>query len=146
MADTGPETISNSSLPAESARARRAHTYSRFTTAIAVLALATVTPVALTGFALAGLGFGWALTGLSTVVQERAPEELRGRIMALWLVGFLGSRPIAAAVLGGTADALNVYVAFAVAAVSAVAVALLCRPSTMTGHLPARSGDVPATE
>jgi uroporphyrin-III C-methyltransferase len=41
MADTGPETISNSSLPAESARARRAHTYSRFTTAIAVLALAT---------------------------------------------------------------------------------------------------------
>ena len=57
------------------------------------------------GFALAGLGFGWAMTGLSTVVQERAPEELRGRIMALWLVGFLGSRPIAAAVLGGTADA-----------------------------------------
>jgi MFS family permease len=112
----------------------------------AVLTVATVTPVALTGFALAGLGFGWALTGLSTVVQERAPEELRGRIMALWLVGFLGSRPIAAAVLGGTADALNVYVAFAVAAVSAVAVALLCRPSTMTGTLPARSADVPATE
>ena len=57
------------------------------------------------GFALAGLGFGWAMTGLSTVVQERAPEELRGRIMALWLVGFVGSRPIAAALLGGTADA-----------------------------------------
>ena len=37
------------------------------------------------------------MTGLSTVVQERAPEELRGRIMALWLVGFVGSRPIAAA-------------------------------------------------
>jgi uroporphyrin-3 C-methyltransferase len=41
MADTGPETISNSSAPGESSRARRAHTYSRFTTAIAVLALAT---------------------------------------------------------------------------------------------------------
>ena len=36
--------------------------------------------------------------------------------MALWLVGFLGSRPIAAAVLGGTADAVNVQAAFAVAA------------------------------
>lgn len=98
-----------------------------------VLAFATTTPVALVGFGLAGLGFGWAMTGLSTVVQERAPEELRGRIMALWLVGFLGSRPIAAAVLGGAADALNVYVAFGVAALSVVAVAVLCRPSALTG-------------
>jgi uroporphyrin-3 C-methyltransferase len=41
MADTGPEIISNASAPGESSRARRAHTYSRLTTAIAVLALAT---------------------------------------------------------------------------------------------------------
>ena len=109
----------------------------------AVLAVATVTPVALAGFALAGLGFGWAMTGLSTVVQERAPEELRGRIMALWLVGFLGSRPIAAAVLGGTADVLSVYVAFGLAALAVVAVALLCRPSTLTGALPVRPADLP---
>ena len=54
------------------------------------------------------------MTGLSTVVQERAPEELRGRIMALWLVGFVGSRPIAAALLGGTADLVSVQAAFAV--------------------------------
>lgn len=102
------------------------------------LAVGTMTPVAMAGFALAGLGFGWAMTGLSTVVQERAPEELRGRIMALWLVGFLGSRPIAAAVLGGAADALNVFVAFGVAAVSVAAVAVMCRPSLLTGGLPLR--------
>ncbi len=73
---------------------------------------------------MAGLGFGWAMTGLATVVQERAPEELRGRIMALWLVGFVGSRPIAAILLGGTADLLSVQAAFAVAAaLSAVVVA-----------------------
>src|SRR5690606_30274134 len=66
----------------------------------AILAVAMEPWVALTGFAVSGFGFGCAMTGLSTVVQERAPEELRGRIMALWLVGFLGSRPIAAAVLG----------------------------------------------
>ena len=77
---------------------------------------ATVPALAMAGFALAGLGFGWAMTGLSTVVQERAPEELRGRIMALWLVGFVGSRPIAAALLGGTADLVSVQAAFAVAA------------------------------
>lgn len=103
----------------------------------AVLAVATVPTVALAGFALAGLGFGWSMTGLSTLVQERAPEELRGRIMALWLVGFLGSRPIAAAALGGTADALSVQAAFAVAAALCIVVALFCRPSKLTGPLPA---------
>ncbi|MGV0803847.1 MFS transporter, partial [Mycolicibacterium elephantis] len=72
------------------------------------------------------------------VVQERAPEELRGRIMALWLVGFLGSRPLAAALLGGTADAFNVQAAFAVAAVLCIVVTLCCRPSKLTGDLPAR--------
>ena len=78
------------------------------------------------------------MTGLATVVQERAPEELRGRIMALWLVGFVGSRPIAAALLGGTADLVSVQAAFAVAAVLSVIVALLCRPSALSGPLPQR--------
>ncbi|KRE27107.1 MFS transporter [Mycobacterium sp. Soil538] len=95
----------------------------------AVLAVGTAAPIAIGGFALAGLGFGWAMTGLGTVVQEQAPEELRGRIMALWLVGFLGSRPLAAAVLGGTADAVSVYAAFGVAAVLCGIVVVLCRPS-----------------
>ena len=105
----------------------------------AVLAIATGPVVAMAGFALAGLGFGWAMTGLSTVVQERAPEELRGRIMALWLVGFLGSRPIAAALLGGTADAVSVQAAFAVAAALTLVVALWCRPSNLVGPIPQRA-------
>ena len=104
----------------------------------AVLAVGTVPAVAMAGFALAGLGFGWAMTGLSTVVQERAPEELRGRIMALWLVGFVGSRPIAAALLGGTADVVSVQAAFAVAAALSLVVTLLCRPSNLVGPLPER--------
>jgi MFS family permease len=103
----------------------------------AVLALAPAPAVAVAGFALAGLGFGWAMTGLSTLVQERAPEALRGRIMALWLVGFLGSRPIAAALLGGTADVFNVQAAFAVAAAFCVTAALWCRPAKLVGPLPA---------
>jgi MFS family permease len=102
----------------------------------AVLAVGVIPAVALAGFALAGLGFGWALTGLSTVVQEPAPQELRGRIMALWLVGFLGSRPIAAALLGGAADVANVQVAFAVAAALTLTVALVCRPAKLSGDLP----------
>lgn len=98
-----------------------------------VLATATSAPLAIAGFALSGLGFGWAMTGLSTVVQERAPAELRGRIMALWLVGFVGSRPIAAAVLGGTADVVGVQAAFGVAAALSLLVALCCRPGKLVG-------------
>ena len=104
----------------------------------ATLAAATVPAVAMAGFVVAGLGFGWAMTGLSTVVQERAPEELRGRIMALWLVAFLGSRPIAAAVLGGAADLLGVLTAFAIAAALCAVAAVVCRPANLTGPLPVR--------
>lgn len=110
-------------------------------TGCAMLAVTAGPAVAISGFALAGLGFGWAMTGLSTVVQERAPQELRGRIMALWLVGFLGSRPIAAGLLGGTADVLSVQAAFAVAAVLTLAVALWCRPSNLVGPAPAPKPD-----
>jgi MFS family permease len=98
-----------------------------------ILSISFVPVVAIIGFAVAGLGFGWAMTGLATVVQERAPEELRGRIMALWMVGFVGSRPIAAALLGGTADLFSVQAAFAVAAALSLVVALWCRPSNLTG-------------
>ena len=104
----------------------------------ATLAAATAQTVAMAGFVLAGLGFGWAMTGLSTVVQERAPEELRGRIMALWLVAFLGSRPIAAAVLGGAADLLGVLTAFAIAAALCAVAAVVCRPAKLTGPMPVR--------
>lgn len=103
---------------------------------LAALAVGYTVPVAMTGLAVAGFGFGCAMTGLSTLVQERAPEELRGRIMALWLVGFLGSRPIAAAVLGGTADLLGVLAGFGVAAALAVVMAILCLPRRLRGPLP----------
>ncbi len=104
--------------------------------------MSNVTAAALVGFAVAGLGFGWAMTGLSTVVQERAPDDLRGRIMALWLVGFLGSRPFAAAILGGAADAVSVQAAFVIAAASVLLIAVLARPSTLAGPMPARNDEI----
>ncbi|MET0454695.1 MAG: MFS transporter [Mycobacterium sp.] len=89
-----------------------------------LLAVSSGIVLAISGFALAGVGFGWAMAGLGTVVQERAPDELRGRVMALWMVGFVGSRPAAAAVLGGTADHWSVHGAFLIAAVLTLVVAV----------------------
>lgn len=68
--------------------------------------------VAIVGFVVAGVGFSWSLTGLTTQIYERVPESLRGRMMALWMIAFVGSRPLAAAVSGAIADATSVAWAF----------------------------------
>jgi MFS family permease len=105
------------------------------------IAVSPWTAAVLACFAVAGCGFSWGMTGLSTLVQSRAPDEYRGRIMSLWLVGFLGSRPIAAALLGSTADLVSVRAAFLVAAVISAAVALVCLPRVLNrpGPVPLRS-------
>jgi predicted MFS family arabinose efflux permease len=68
-------------------------------------------------FVVAGAGMTTGLTTLTTQLQQRVPNELRGRIMALWAVAFLGSRPIAAAVDGAMADALGASSAFTFAGI-----------------------------
>lgn len=70
MADPGPETISNSAPPVESPGVRRAHTYSRLTTAIAVLALATA------GYALVRLDSTRdKLDAMHSIVQAASAER-----------------------------------------------------------------------
>jgi MFS family permease len=71
-------------------------------------AVAPAAVVLVAGFALTGVGFVLALTGFTSVLQRRIPDELRGRIMALWTVAFLGNRPIAAALDGALADGVGV--------------------------------------
>lgn len=83
------------------------------------MGLAALSPVffmTLPAFALAGAGFLTATTTLTTRIQREVPEILRGRVMAIWTVAFLGSRPIAAAVNGSVADLTSVAVALSVAA------------------------------
>lgn len=105
------------------------------------VALSPWVAAVLASFAVAGCGFSWGMTGLSTLVQSRAPDEYRGRIMSLWLVGFLGSRPIAAALLGTTADAVSVRAAFLLAAIISAAVAAVCLPRVLNrpGAVPLRT-------
>ena len=55
-------------------------------------------------FGISGLGMSLGLTSLSSLLQERAPDSFRGRIMAFWSMAFLGSRPFAAATNGALAD------------------------------------------
>ena len=98
---------------------------------MAVSAAIVWVPLAMTGFALAGLGFTWAMASLGTLVQLQAPPVLRGRIMALWMVGFVGARPVAAFALGAVADGSTVHVAVAVMAALLAGATVVCRPSKL---------------
>ncbi|WP_420451217.1 MFS transporter [Ilumatobacter sp.] len=95
---------------------------------LAVIALAPIVHLALLGALVAGSGFLLGVTSTNTELQRGIPEELRGRVMALWSVAFLGCRPIAALVDGSIADATSPSVALGVAAaVAATTSAFLFR-------------------
>src|SRR5690606_14851519 len=69
-----------------------------------LVAVAPGLPVALAGLALAGAGYLATLTRATTRIQTELPDAQLGRVMALWSVCFIGSRPIVALVDGAVAD------------------------------------------
>jgi MFS family permease len=106
-------------------------------TGLLILVAAGEPWIAVVAFGLSGLGMTTALTGLSSHLQELVPDGLRGRIMALWSVAWLGSRPFAAAINGALAEYVSLSAAFGLVAAMAIVVAWLCRPSRLTTPAPA---------
>lgn len=90
-------------------------------TGIVGLAVAPSAWVALGCLLGAGIGFLFGVTSLTSAMHVRIPEQLRGRIMALWGVAFLGSRPVAAFVDGAVADLVSPQAATFLAAAAVVA-------------------------
>lgn len=97
-------------------------------------AISPTPALAIVALGVAGSGMTLSLTSLSTQLQQRLPDELRGRVMALWSVAFLGSRPIAAGLNGALADATSARVAFVVTASLVAVAAWACRPAAMTAR------------
>ncbi len=85
--------------------------------------------IAAASFAVAGVGMSVALPSLSTQLQQRVSDEFRGRVMALWIVAFQGTRPLAALMSGGLADATSTQVSLCSMATVVAMVAWLCRPA-----------------
>ena len=94
---------------------------------LVVAALSGTPAAALAAFGLSGVGMTLAFTSITTQIQNRVPDALRGRIMALWFVGFLGARPFAAAVTGFLSDRTTVGAALVTTAAAVSGVALLVR-------------------
>ena len=57
---------------------------------------------------LVGLAYFAVITSLSTVLQERLDDSNRGRVMALWIMGFGGTVPIGNLIAGPLIDATSV--------------------------------------
>jgi MFS family permease len=90
-----------------------------------LFALSPTPLLAAAALVLAGMAFLGAITSVTTRMQRSIAEDLRGRMMALWGVTFLGSRPLAALINGGLADLAGPRVATIVAATTALAGAVL---------------------
>lgn len=113
------------------------------TTGLVLLAVGTVAAglspragAAIASFVVGGAGMTMSLTALSTSLQERIPDELRGRIMGLWAMAFLGSRPLAAAMDGAVADVFSPTAAFGVAALVVTLAMWWSRPRTWASRPP----------
>ena len=113
--------------------------------AIAAFALSQAAAYAVGTLAIAGVGFIVAITSVTTQLQERVPDQVRGRVMALWGVAFLGTRPFSAAIDGGIAELTSVRVA-AVAMAGAAVMAALFQGRGAERPVAPRSAELAGTE
>ena len=110
--------------------------------AVALAAYALVRRIELAypiAFALGFCYFG-SVTSLSTVLQQRLDDHVRGRVMALWVMAFGGTVPIGAMVAGPVADAIGITPVLLFGAVVAAALVLyadLARTTTPAMTQPA---------
>jgi MFS family permease len=79
---------------------------------------------------LTGFGYITAVITFTTAIQTDVPERLRGRVMALWTISFLGPRVAAAVVDGALADAFGPHVAASCFALPALVAAWFVRRTT----------------
>lgn len=92
--------------------------------AIALLALAPNVPSALACAFLVGLSSIGILSGSNTVIQMAADPLMRGRVLALYTVVFLGSTPIGGPLVGSVAEHLGTRTALAMGATASLVAGL----------------------
>lgn len=97
-------------------------------------ALAPSPEVAVSGVLLGGAGMTFALNAFTTLIQADVPDVLRGRVMALWSVAFLGTRPVSALTTGWVTDTLGVRPAMSLSAAVILVGAWATRRPRLEAH------------
>ncbi len=102
-------------------RRRMAITLGLLGSGIVAFSLSPWLPLGLVLLFVAGFGYLASNTAATTQLQLGVDETQRGRIMALWSMGFLGLRPVASLLDGAIASVAGVRAAGVVLAVPALA-------------------------
>ena len=93
--------------------------------AMAAFGLSSTLGLGLVLLFISGFGFLTATTSATTAVQLEVDDRLRGRVMALWSVAFLGVRPFGSLIDGAVASGAGLRPGALLMAVPAAAVSLM---------------------
>lgn len=94
-----------------------------FAVVLAIFSLVRSPVAAYPTILLVGLAYFAVITSLSTVLQERLDDRNRGRVMALWIMGFGGTVPIGNLIAGPIIEATSVTTVVLAGAVIALVLA-----------------------
>ena len=102
------------------------------------LALAPVENAVLAGALLFGLGVSFTLfaANANALVQLGAPDQLRGRMIGLYLFAFVGLAPVGGLLTGLLVDLGGTQLAFAVAGATSLVTIVLASLRRATAHAP----------
>ena len=114
-----------------------------FAVALAVFALATTPAIGFPAVFVCGASYFVVVTALITILQLRVGDEVRGRVMGLWMMAWAGLVPVGSLVGGYVIDAIGMT---AVLLAGAVVAALLGAAVDLRdkGPAPADSADAQA--
>ena len=91
----------------------------------ALTAISPTVQVAAASLLLVGASSVWFLSVGNATLQMTAAPQMRGRVMALWAVAFLGTTPVGGPLIGGIAEHASPRWALGVGAAAALAAAAL---------------------
>jgi len=99
-----------------------------FAVTLAVFGSTSNVPVAFVSVFILGAAYFVIVTALSTTLQMRVPDEVRGRVMGLWMMAWAGFVPLGGLIAGPIIDSIGITAVMifgaVVAAILAVAIDL----------------------
>ena len=98
-----------------------------------MLAAARSLPVAVVAGLICGWGFITSVVSFTTTIQLEVPDELRGKVSALWTMCFLGPRVLSGLLDGRIADVIGPHRATALFALPALAAIWAARRALRSG-------------
>jgi predicted MFS family arabinose efflux permease len=94
-----------------------------FSVALAVFGTTYVVPVAFATVFVLGAAYFVIVTALSTTLQMRVPDEVRGRVMGLWMMAWAGLVPLGGLIAGPIIDTVGISAVLLAGAVVAAGLA-----------------------